>query len=351
MLDALAARRIDAAVGSAWEIPWQAHERGMAIKALAPPGQFYGDTLFASQHFAAEEPALVEAFRAASIKGWDYALAHPDRVIARLVAKARDPASARDGAAFARYQSEIARRLAHYPDTEIGHSEPQRWRQIAQTLVEIGAIQHPPDLAAAIYDPSRAASEGVARPLAVVAGASIVAAGGFLWRRQRRRAALLAPGPTDLDAMLAALEPQIRRRLPQTLEFRLSLPSEKRLCEADQDALRGTVIGLAREAADEMAGEGEIIIGTRDQTIDAVAVAEWPDAVPGDYVRLSIKDNGPGLSPDLLDAGFRCRKYDAANGVARPRPGVAARRVRPCRKRRGDRHRGPPLFPTRGGSR
>ena len=48
----------------------------MAIKALALPGQFYGDTLFASQHFAAEEPGLVEAFRAASIKGWDYALAH-----------------------------------------------------------------------------------------------------------------------------------------------------------------------------------------------------------------------------------------------------------------------------------
>ena len=80
MLAVLAERRIGAAVGSAWETPWRAHERSVAIKALAPSGQFYGDTLFTSQQFAAEEPGLVEAFRAASIKGWDYALAHPDQI-------------------------------------------------------------------------------------------------------------------------------------------------------------------------------------------------------------------------------------------------------------------------------
>ena len=102
--------------------------------------------------------------------------------------------------------------------------------------------------------------------------------------------------------MLTALEPKLRRRLPKRLGFRLSLPSEKRLCEADPGALRGMVIGLAREAADEMAGEGEIIIGTRDQTIEDTA--ELPGAVPGRYVRLTVKDNGPGLSPDLLDEVF-----------------------------------------------
>src|SRR6516165_1370213 len=42
----LASHRVDATVGSAWELPWQARERGIALKSFNPAGyrvEYYGD--------------------------------------------------------------------------------------------------------------------------------------------------------------------------------------------------------------------------------------------------------------------------------------------------------------------
>ena len=47
--DALADRSVDAVPGSAWELPWLAREKGIALKSFDPADyrvEFYGDTLF-----------------------------------------------------------------------------------------------------------------------------------------------------------------------------------------------------------------------------------------------------------------------------------------------------------------
>src|SRR5205814_8874435 len=80
---ALADRRVDAVVGSAWELPWQAQERAVALKSLdfsGLPSEFYGDALFTLQRFANAEAGTVRRFREASIRGWEYALQHPDEI-------------------------------------------------------------------------------------------------------------------------------------------------------------------------------------------------------------------------------------------------------------------------------
>ena len=64
-------------IGSAWEAPWQARQRSLALKAFGPPDEgaaFYGDSLFTSQRFADVDPAIVERLREASLRGWEYAL-------------------------------------------------------------------------------------------------------------------------------------------------------------------------------------------------------------------------------------------------------------------------------------
>jgi len=52
--------------------------------------------------------------------------------------------------------------------------------------------------------------------------------------------------------------------------------------------------------ADLPAG-GDLIVGTRQYTIDDAAAGEIAGSAPGDYVRLTVKENGPGLSPERLD--------------------------------------------------
>src|SRR6266542_834158 len=86
---ALADRTVDAATGSAWEVPWLAREKRVALKSFNPGDyrvEFYGDALFVLKRLARTEPDTVRRFRAASLKGWDYALQHPHEMAGQLTA-------------------------------------------------------------------------------------------------------------------------------------------------------------------------------------------------------------------------------------------------------------------------
>src|SRR5262249_39738472 len=91
---ALADNSIDATIGSAWTTPWEAYERGLTLKSFNPANyrvEFYGDSLFTLQRIADIAPETVRRFRAASLKGWEYALQHPEDIEARLIAEHPSP--------------------------------------------------------------------------------------------------------------------------------------------------------------------------------------------------------------------------------------------------------------------
>jgi ABC-type nitrate/sulfonate/bicarbonate transport system substrate-binding protein len=402
----LASHRVDAFVGSAWELPWQARERGVVLKSFNPAGyrvEYYGDSLFTLQRLAQTDPGMVERFREASVRGWQYAFQHPDEIAARILSELPAPAAVADPAGFTRYQTELARELARYPEVPLGHSNPDRWGRIQQGLIAIGEITRPADLDAFLYNPDtvdRRRGEGSVAIAALAAVVVLLAGAGLLWRRglgrstapagatvrggdgqppeppggvalptgsapagMRRglasfgadvrnrlsklgqmslwpRLALLAasasarvehlkimtrgvvragaPGPraTDLNAMLTRLEPSIRRCVPDTVGCRLSLLPDPWLCHADPDAVAATTLDLVAAAVADMPAGGDLILGTRQYAIDEAAAVELAGSTPGNYVRLTVRDNGPGLSAERIG-----RIYDRA---ATARPAVAA---------------------------
>jgi ABC-type nitrate/sulfonate/bicarbonate transport system substrate-binding protein len=174
---ALADRRVDAVLGSAWELPWQLRERSVTAKSLNLAGLgpgFYGDGLFTSQRFANAGAVTVQRFREASIKGWEYALQHPDEIAARIVGELPVAVPVSDPAGLARYQSDVASKLARFPDVPIGHSDPERWDAIQQSLIATGTMTRPVDLKAFLYDAGAAASGFPARLTALVCGAGLL---------------------------------------------------------------------------------------------------------------------------------------------------------------------------------
>src|SRR6516165_2613071 len=191
----LASHRVDAAAGSVWELPWQARERGVALKSFNPAGyrvDYYSDSLFTFQRLAKTDPALVLRFREASVKGWGYALQHSDEIAARVLAELPIRVAVSDPAGFTRYQTEVARELARYPDVPLGHSNPDRWDRIQQSLTEIGEISRPADLEAFLYNPDAAArnrSDWLTPILGLAGAAALLAGAGFLWRWGRGRGA------------------------------------------------------------------------------------------------------------------------------------------------------------------
>ncbi len=357
---ALADRRIDAVLGSAWELPWQARERSVAVKSLSLAGlgpEFYGDSLFTSQRFANADAAIVQRFREASVRGWGYALQHPDEIADRIVAELPVAVPVSDPAGFARYQSEVARQLARFPEVPLGHADLERWSAIQQSLISTAAMARPTDLRAFLYDTDAAASGSNLRLASSVLAAGLlfvflVIAGRFWWRRNRTEPGEPIAAPTDrvrlftlvrpwlarlragmhdaldrgrkigmqlaastlggrprprtidLNTELAALEPKIGHRLPKTVTCRLSLLPEPLLCDADPEALAVSLFDLVNEAAGQMANGGELVVGTRRYAIDDAGAAEFPGSAPGNYGRVTVKDAGPGLSPECLNQVF-----------------------------------------------
>jgi len=110
--------------------------------------------------------------------------------------------------------------------------------------------------------------------------------------------------PTDLNATLRALERPLRRRLPGSVDYRLSLLPELWLCHADPDAVAAAVRELVAAAVADMPAGGELVVGTRQYSIDDTAAAEFAAGAAGDFVRLTVRDNGTGLSGEQLHGIF-----------------------------------------------
>jgi len=110
---------------------------------------FYGDTLFTSEEEIQKNPTRVAAFREASLKGWRYAMDHPEETASLILSKY----SQRHSLEHLLNEAVETRRLM-YPDlVEIGHMSPARWHHIAEVYAEVGLIPADSSIDGLIYDP------------------------------------------------------------------------------------------------------------------------------------------------------------------------------------------------------
>lgn len=383
---ALANHTIDAAIGTAWTTPWEAYERGLTLKSFNPANyrvEFYGDSLFTLQRFAERAPDTVRRFRAASLKGWNYALQHPQEIEARLIAEHPSPFAAADVTGFLRYQGDVAQRLARFPDIQLGYANPDRWTQIATVMVGVGALSSSADLSGFVYDSdiAPAAPAGSSRRLWVIVGAAAVAVAAglaLLWMvwvvlaRRKASAATTtaktakpppAPAPTpaaaplpapvpvpvpvpvaapppepaparvapavDLNAVLAPLERRVRQRVRGKVRCRFSLLPELWRCRADSEAVPPLVLDLVGAAVKIADSDGSLIVGTRNFAFTEEMLADHPDGQVGEFARITVRDSGPGLSDEeyaaILDPERSARPAIAHVAAAVERLGGFAR--------------------------
>lgn len=149
-LAALIDGRLDAISGYVTDQPFFFRERGFSITLLHPSHygvDFYGDTLFSSEAELHDHPERVRAFRTASLKGWEYAMAHPEDTI-RLVQSYGSIRSVE----HLRYEYQTMRELILPDLVELGHMNPGRWKHIADTYVRLGQLRRGYSLDGFLYD-------------------------------------------------------------------------------------------------------------------------------------------------------------------------------------------------------
>lgn len=146
-VDDLLSGDYDLVPGYLGKLPYQADLQGVPIRTVNPADfgiDFYGDTLFTRASLAESNPDLIERFRRATIRGWAYALEHPEEIADKIAFMAyssgRTNESLDELVAFNRYQARQVITLTHYPIVEIGNINPFRWSKMASTLKDLHII-------------------------------------------------------------------------------------------------------------------------------------------------------------------------------------------------------------------
>lgn len=143
---------VDAMAAFVYDEPHQLEHVDFAYALFNPRSagiDFYGDNLFTTEAEIRQHPRRAEAFRAASLRGWQYAMAHPEEIIHLILAKY--PTRQDRGALLheARQMKELMQ-----PDLiEVGYMHPGRWRHIADTYAELGMLPGDFRLEGFLYQP------------------------------------------------------------------------------------------------------------------------------------------------------------------------------------------------------
>jgi PAS domain S-box-containing protein len=174
--------RVEVMPGYRISAPYVFQQAGLRVKTLRPITygiDFYGDSLFTNASWVAADPAAVERFRLASLKGWEYALEHPteiaDRISQELPRVAAVPAGTLSD--FNRFQIEGVQQLSLYPLIQVGTVNPHRWQRMSDLLYQLKLVKRPLNLDEFIFDAAKLAASRQARLDTYLSGglASLVA--------------------------------------------------------------------------------------------------------------------------------------------------------------------------------
>jgi two-component system, NtrC family, sensor kinase len=126
----------------------------------------------------------------------------------------------------------------------------------------------------------------------------------------------LALGVVDVNQLLRALQPLLKSAAGSDIRLRLELAPEVWPCRLDRAQFDRALLNLIINARDAMPNGGEVRVATANEAKHA---GIRPTTRPvGDYVRITVADNGQGISPEVAQRvlePFYTTKGQAGTGL------------------------------------
>lgn len=148
-------KKVDVISGYLTDEPFYFKQKGVKVNIINPQNygiDFYGDTLFTSRDELLHHPERVEKFRRASLKGWRYALDHPEELIQTLARQYHSKLSI----PHLRFEAAQMQKLILAEVIPLGQIQAERIRVLADAYAAAGYSRKLADseLAAFIYQDS-----------------------------------------------------------------------------------------------------------------------------------------------------------------------------------------------------
>lgn len=118
------------------------------------------------------------------------------------------------------------------------------------------------------------------------------------------REAALELKPLNLNKEIADTVQIIERTIPKMISVELQLDPKVSLINGDANQIEQVFLNLANNANDAMPDGGRLLIETENITLNEAFVSKHLGASPGDYVLVTVSDNGLGMDKEELDHIF-----------------------------------------------
>lgn len=114
----------------------------------------------------------------------------------------------------------------------------------------------------------------------------------------------LAAEVINLNEQVRGMTELLRRTLGETIELRTYFAPDLWLARVDAGEVEAAVINLAINARDAMPDGGKLTIRTDNAVLEEGEVGFEGPLTSGEYVRISVSDNGTGMTKEILSRVF-----------------------------------------------
>ncbi|MDP8243689.1 MAG: ATP-binding protein [Candidatus Hinthialibacter antarcticus] len=114
----------------------------------------------------------------------------------------------------------------------------------------------------------------------------------------------ISPKVVNLNETVDSMMKMLKRLIGEDINLVWAPGAPLWLVRVDPTQLDQIMINLCVNARDAIKGVGKVTIETNNQPVDDESCADKPGFIAGDYVRLSVTDNGVGMSNDIVNQIF-----------------------------------------------
>ncbi|MBD3647733.1 MAG: PAS domain S-box protein, partial [Pseudomonadales bacterium] len=114
----------------------------------------------------------------------------------------------------------------------------------------------------------------------------------------------LEPRTVNVNDYVSGILPLLTRTLGETITLESNQAADLRRCQVDPGQLENCILNLAINAQHAMADGGTLTIETRNVHLDEDYAGRYDEVTAGDYVQLTIRDTGAGMSEAVPARAF-----------------------------------------------
>ena len=110
--------------------------------------------------------------------------------------------------------------------------------------------------------------------------------------------------PVEMNNLVISMGELLQRSINESIHLEMQLSEHLWVAEADPNQLESALLNLVINARDAMPDGGKLVVRTANQQLDARFTEAHSNLKPGDYVVLSVTDNGCGMPQSTISRAF-----------------------------------------------